>query len=108
MPFGEVLVRELNGNKRVSRPSNSAWLLRLRALNRHCEERSDEAIFQCLRHVWRLLRCARNDGFVPKGDSQVNILRVRYYLAVILEYCQLPHNKRMQSDQQTATRFADR
>jgi hypothetical protein len=29
------------------------------------KERSDEAIFQCLRDIWRLLRCARNDHLWP-------------------------------------------
>jgi hypothetical protein len=49
------------------------------------KERSDEAIFQCLRHVGRLLRCARNDGLWPKIASDLSLLGGSFGQEAILD-----------------------
>src|SRR6266403_5605123 len=63
-----------SGTERRKRP------LAVRAICRHCEERSDEAIQNCSARSG-LLRCARNDGFksviLLTASQQPSLLRAQ-------------------------------
>jgi hypothetical protein len=52
--------------------------LRQSATNGHCEERSDEAISQRIRGIWRLLRCARNDGYGSNPEACKRLMGVSF------------------------------